>query len=166
MMCAANVMLTSLHCTRRGCCGGGAGAEPGPGHAGHQRAAAQPRRGGRLQRLGVLGVSSTSTVQYSDAVTTLQVRALPPHLRPLHRQHQLHPRGHVQPGRPARRAAGPGDHADYIIMKIIPLSPLQVSFWLTFLQSRIPPVEPLGDCGRSHRAASVVLVGGNRYLHI
>ena len=25
----------------------------------------------------------------------------------------------------------------------------QVTFWLSFLQSRIPPVEPLGDCGRS-----------------
>ena len=118
MLCAANVMLTSLHCTRRGCRGGGAGAEPGPGHAGHQRAAAQPRRGGRLQRLGVLGVSSTSVTIYCDAVTTLQGRALPPHLRPLHRQHQLHPRGHVQPGRPARRAARAGDHAVYIIMNI------------------------------------------------
>ena len=47
----------------------------------------------------------------------------------------------------------------YICRDIFPLPPLQVSFWLTFLQSRIPPVEPLGDCGRSHRAASVVLVG-------
>ena len=33
---------------------------------------------------------------YSYAVTTLQVRAVPPHLRPLHRQHQLHPRGRLQ----------------------------------------------------------------------
>ena len=31
-------------------------------------------------------------------------------------------------------------------------------FWLTFLQSRIPPVEPLGDGGRSHKPASVMLV--------
>ena len=28
----------------------------------------------------------------------------------------------------------------------------QVTFWLSFLQSRIPPVEPLGDTGRSHKA--------------
>jgi death-associated protein kinase len=34
----------------------------------------------------------------------------------------------------------------------------QVTFWLSFLQSRIPPVEPLGDCGRSHKPAFVVLV--------
>ena len=31
-------------------------------------------------------------------------------------------------------------------------------FWLTFLQSRIPPVEPLGDGGRSHKPAYVMLV--------
>ena len=41
-----------------------------------------------------------------------------------------------------------------------------MSFWLTFLQSRIPPVEPLGDCGRSHRAASVVLVGIYTYIYL
>jgi len=35
----------------------------------------------------------------------------------------------------------------------------QVTFWLSFLQSRIPPVEPLGDTGRSHKPAYVVLVG-------
>ena len=34
----------------------------------------------------------------------------------------------------------------------------QVMFWLTFLQSRIPPVEPLGDGGRSHKPAYVMLV--------
>ena len=34
----------------------------------------------------------------------------------------------------------------------------QVTFWLTFLQSRIPPVEPLGDSGRSHKPAHVMLV--------
>ena len=34
----------------------------------------------------------------------------------------------------------------------------QVTFWLTFLQSRIPPVEPLGDSGRSHKPAYVMLV--------
>ena len=35
----------------------------------------------------------------------------------------------------------------------------QIYFWLSFLQSRIPPVEPLGDQGRSHKPAYVVLVG-------
>ena len=30
---------------------------------------------------------------------------------------------------------------------------------MTFLQSRIPPVEPLGDSGRSHKPAYVMLVG-------
>ncbi len=34
----------------------------------------------------------------------------------------------------------------------------QVAFWLTFLRSRIPPVEPLGDRGRSRRPARVMLV--------
>ena len=34
----------------------------------------------------------------------------------------------------------------------------QVTFWLSFLQARIPPVEPLGDCGRSHKPAHVMLV--------
>ena len=36
-----------------------------------------------------------------------------------------------------------------------------MTFWLTFLQSRIPPVEPLGDSGRSHKPAYVVLVGSH-----
>merc|ERR1719445_3021050 len=34
----------------------------------------------------------------------------------------------------------------------------QIRFWLNFLQSRIPPVEPLGDCGRSNKPAFVILV--------
>jgi len=35
----------------------------------------------------------------------------------------------------------------------------QCCFWLAFLQSRIPPVEPLGDQGKSHKPAYVILVG-------
>jgi len=35
----------------------------------------------------------------------------------------------------------------------------QTQFWLTFLQSRIPPVEPLGDEGKSHKPAYVMLIG-------
>ncbi|KFM70353.1 Death-associated protein kinase 1, partial [Stegodyphus mimosarum] len=34
----------------------------------------------------------------------------------------------------------------------------QVMFWLSFLQARIPPQEPLGHCGKSNSAAKVVLV--------
>ena len=36
-----------------------------------------------------------------------------------------------------------------------------MTFWLTFLQSRIPPVEPLGDSGRSHKPAYVMLLGSH-----
>ncbi len=35
----------------------------------------------------------------------------------------------------------------------------QVDYWMTFLRSRIPPVEPLQDCGKSKRPAKVMLVG-------
>ena len=41
------------------------------------------------------------------------------------------------------------------------ISECQVVFWLTFLQSRIPPVEPLGDRGRSPKPAPVMLVGSH-----
>ncbi|XP_059080756.1 death-associated protein kinase 1-like isoform X2 [Tigriopus californicus] len=34
----------------------------------------------------------------------------------------------------------------------------QVRFWLTFLRSRIPPVEPLGDQGKSNKPARIILV--------
>ncbi|XP_067131292.1 death-associated protein kinase 1-like isoform X1 [Centruroides vittatus] len=34
----------------------------------------------------------------------------------------------------------------------------QVLFWLAFLQARIPPIEPLGPCGKSNRPAKVVLI--------
>ncbi|XP_068081595.1 death-associated protein kinase 1 [Anabrus simplex] len=34
----------------------------------------------------------------------------------------------------------------------------QCCFWLSFLQARIPPAEPLGDCGVASRVAQVVLV--------
>ncbi|XP_043214460.1 death-associated protein kinase dapk-1-like isoform X4 [Amphibalanus amphitrite] len=34
----------------------------------------------------------------------------------------------------------------------------QVVFWLSFLQARIPPKEPLGHCGRSSKPAKVALV--------
>ncbi|GIY19026.1 death-associated protein kinase dapk-1 [Caerostris darwini] len=34
----------------------------------------------------------------------------------------------------------------------------QVIFWLSFLQSRMPPQEPLGLCGKSRHSAKVVLV--------
>ncbi|KAG8176353.1 hypothetical protein JTE90_006143, partial [Oedothorax gibbosus] len=34
----------------------------------------------------------------------------------------------------------------------------QVLFWMSFLQARMPPIEPLGPCGRSSAHARVVLV--------
>jgi len=47
----------------------------------------------------------------------------------------------------------------YSLEDPLPVQLQQVSFWLAFLQSRIPPVEPLGDSGKSHKPAFVVLVG-------
>ena len=35
----------------------------------------------------------------------------------------------------------------------------QVRYWLHFLQSRMPPVEPLGDRGKSNKPARILLVG-------
>jgi len=35
----------------------------------------------------------------------------------------------------------------------------QVRYWLHFLQSRVPPVEPLGDKGKSNKPARILLVG-------
>ena len=49
----------------------------------------------------------------------------------------------------------------FYFQTIFNLNSCQVTFWLTFLQSRIPPVEPLGDSGRSHKPAYVVLVGSH-----
>eukprot|EP00096_Caligus_rogercresseyi_P009166 TRINITY_DN3065_c0_g1_i1.p1 TRINITY_DN3065_c0_g1~~TRINITY_DN3065_c0_g1_i1.p1 ORF type:complete len:708 (-),score=157.10 TRINITY_DN3065_c0_g1_i1:362-2485(-) len=34
----------------------------------------------------------------------------------------------------------------------------QLRFWLSFLQCRIPPVEPLKDCGMSSKPASIILI--------
>ena len=80
MLCAVTVKLctVTVHCMyRRGCRGGGsAGAEPGPGHAGHQRAAAQPGRGGGLQCVGVLGVSCSSHDTEVCVVTSAANRSI------------------------------------------------------------------------------------------
>ena len=97
-------------------------------------------------------------------------------LRPLHRQHELHPPCALQPCRSSWSPAGTGKwtwlqvniqflgklksqksfsvdliaRQCSIFLEIKNLKNLsQVTFWLSFLQSRIPPVEPLGDCGRS-----------------
>ncbi|XP_071743998.1 death-associated protein kinase 1 isoform X5 [Lepeophtheirus salmonis] len=34
----------------------------------------------------------------------------------------------------------------------------QIRFWLSFLQCRIPPVEPLRDCGKSSKPAQILLI--------
>ena len=49
----------------------------------------------------------------------------------------------------------------FSLAESLSLQMARVTFWLTFLQSRIPPVEPLGDSGRSHKPAYVMLVGSH-----